>query len=324
MARFNFPSRLPRGSVVGIDAFPSNLVTDRRNFYTELQFVSYSAPFSGTGNIIGDVLGVAGQFIGDVGINLGESLQTGLTLGQAENRSRSIDGSIMRLPIPRKLNDNHVLSWNEQSFTDMITNFAIGTAEATGAISYRSGAAARQLYRAATGPASAFTGATLNPYLFLYFDRPAFRRFSFTWTLAARNSSESDKIRKIVNNLKKGSSPDVNALTMGYPDLLRIKIMPNDVFGMLIIKDCVVESVSVDHTPAGPSFFEGSGAPTLVNLTLNLKETKLWSNQDYNDIQPTPTQEIPIDNRVFDAAGNIVDSTGVATESGTPEITLAP
>ena len=46
------------------------------------------------------------------------------------------------------------------------------------------------------------------------------------------------------------------------------------------LKPCAIIAVQVDYTGAGqPSFFK-SGAPTIVNLTLQLKEYQLQSAQD--------------------------------------------
>jgi hypothetical protein len=47
-------------------------------------------------------------------------------------------------------------------------------------------------------------------------------------------------------------------------------------------KNCAIISVQVDFTGAGaPSFFRGTNRPTVVNLTLQLKEIQLWDQTDY-------------------------------------------
>lgn len=309
MSRFNFPTRLPRNSVVGIDAFPSNLITDTRNFHTEISFERYSfssvveGPFGTAAGAIGDVVGRAAETTGQLLEGLGAAAQ--LFTGRTDVNNivgYTPDSSFIRLPIPRKLNENLTLSWNEISYTDLISNFG------STPLSPSPLRLARDI-AVLSGP---ITGVTPNPFLFVYFDRPNFKRYSFTWTLAARNESESLKIKNIVNKLKERASPTVNPLVMRYPDIVNIKFLPNEIFGMLKIKKCIIEAVSVDYTPAGPSFFN-STAPTLVNLTLNLKEIQLWSQQDYTAAEfgeLSPEQRTQLEQ--FDI------STGDASQVGTP------
>jgi hypothetical protein len=81
--------------------------------------------------------------------------------------------------------------------------------------------------------------------------------------------------------MRASSLPRAIGPVYAYPQIAIIKLQPNDLFGHLRIKPCAVESVSIDHTGgATPSFFE-NGAPTIVNLTLNLKEIQLWDQKDY-------------------------------------------
>jgi hypothetical protein len=267
MARFNFPSRLPSGGPVDISTFPLNLVTDNRSFYTEMSLARYRPPSTTTvGGIISDVGSFFGNIFGAAGDIVEDVLNSERPTWDASGRTT--DTSVMRLPIPKKVNENQVLGWQEVSVTDIITNLVAGTSRR------RAG-----MIAAVKGLGSAMTGAQVNPYLYLYFDRPTFKRFNFTWTLTARNEDESRTIRDMVLRLKKGSSPSVESFIMLYPDVLNIRFYPDDIFGMIRIKPCIIESVSVDYTPSGPSFFE-SGAPTLVNITLSLKEIQLWEKED--------------------------------------------
>lgn len=257
MARFNFPSRLPRST--SVDSFPANLVAGNRNFYTEISFRTYSPRTGGfLSSLTGAISGV-----------LDNTVSSYVTIPT---------GNVLRLPIPRKLNENYVLGWSEKSYTDILTSFSSNAnplATTLSAVSGIAGAAA-----SATSFLSPITGYNVNPFLFVYFQRPNFKQYSFTWTLAARNQQESEKIRSIVNRIKERSSPTIDGLVMKFPDVVDISFAPDEVFGMLKMKPCVITSVMVDYTPAGPSFFN-SKAPTLVSLTLNLKEIELWSQQDY-------------------------------------------
>lgn len=268
MARFNFPSRLPSGGAVGITTFPSNLIAGNRSFYTEMSLAKYRAPSTtGLGSIVSDVGSFFGGFLGSAGETIEDVFNADLLSNQTDTGNRIVDTAVMRLPIPKKVNENQVLSWQEVSVTDIISSFATATPRGAARVA------------ALRGIGSALTGAQINPYLYLYFDRPTFKRFNFTWTLPARNEEESKTIKDIILRLKKGSSPTTQGPIMLYPDVLNIRFYPDDIFGMLRLKPCVIESVSVDYTPSGPSFFE-SAAPTLVNITLSLKEIQLWEQND--------------------------------------------
>lgn len=270
MTGFNFPSRLPNDVVTsGISTFPANLNAGNRSFYTEMSLSKYRAP---TTTVLGDIVSGVGSFFGGFLASAGETIEDvfnfDLLSDNLDTGRRTTDTAVMRLPIPKKVNENQILSWQEVSVTDIITSFAAG-----------SNIRNANRIAAVRGLGSALAGAQINPYLYLYFDRPTFKRFNFTWTLSARNEDESRTIRDMVLRLKKGSSPTIRGPIMLYPDVLNIRFYPDDIFGMLRIKPCIIEAVNVDYTPSGPSFFE-SNAPTLVNITLSLKEIQLWEQDD--------------------------------------------
>lgn len=273
MAGFNFPSRLPNNSVTsGIYTFPSNLIAGNRSFYTEMSLVNYRPPAATAlgSAITGFTEGAASVLAGTFGQTIEDifNFEDISTIRSSGADNRITDTSVMRLPIPKKVNENHVLSWGQSSVTDIISSFVAPPTTIRG-----------RLFGGIRGITSAFTGVQVNPYIYLYFDRPDFKRFNFTWTLPARNEDESRTIRDMVLRLKKGSSPSIQGPVMLYPDVLDIRFHPDDVFGMLRLKPCIIEAVSVDYTPSGPSFFD-TNAPTLVNINLSLKEIQLWEKED--------------------------------------------
>lgn len=225
---------------------PNDLIANGRNFYTEINFLDYA----------GGLLG-GGLTIGQAGYNL--NLGSGLV-------SVSNLGSI-KLPLPRKINDNLVLNWGEISATSALT---FGRADKI------SSSAQYQL-------GSALSGYAINPNLFVYFQRPNFREFSLQWALAPRNEKESQTIKEIANLCRNAASPEWGTLLLGYPLIASIKLFPGDknaIGDILKFKPCVITSISVDQTPNGPSVFE-SGAPTLVTLTMNIKEIKMWYRGEF-------------------------------------------
>jgi len=189
-------------------------------------------------------------------------------------------GGNIKLPIPRKLNDNEVMIWEEWSLTNDIRSGAVNVAQ--NLFGSMAGSITSALSNISEKQGS-FTGRTVNPYMFMMFKRPSFKEFTLQWSLAPTSQRESDSLDKIIKRCKRAALPDTGTVFMDYPELANIKLyagQANDKY-LFKFKPCAIISVQVDYTGAGmPSFFK-SGAPTIVNLTLQLKETELWSkNQD--------------------------------------------
>lgn len=234
-------------ATANFNAFPNDLVAPGRNFYTEIALVEYN---------------VAQQF-------------------QGRNIASTAGG--IRLPIPRKLNDHTVLSWGEASATGLGTGLAGQAARAFGGV-------AGQLLASGIGTSaglvSAFAGAQINPFIFMYFKQPNYKEHQLSWSLIPSNEQESNTIRNMVNQLKAASLPLTSGLIMQYPSIALVKMYPNDIFGNFFFKPAAIMAVSVDYSGAGqPSFFK-NGAPTVVNLNLHLKEIQFWDKTDYGAIAP--------------------------------------
>ena len=261
-ARFPTP---PQKSI-RLNAFPNDLIDDSRggrNFYTQITFVDYitgaknpgagvqaglsllAAGIEGVGNLISNLFSVAGNVAGYT--------------------AQSAIGPII-LPIPKKINDAVTLTWQEESLTKKAS-------EKIPAI----GAAAE-----AIATTSFMTGLTVNPFLFMFFQRPNFKEFVFQWTLIPYNEKESTTIVNIVNAFKKAALPTkTSGFLLQYPMIANISFSPNEFGRNMIIKPCAIISVQVDYTGAGmPSFFKGTNLPTIVNLSLSLKEIQLWDSSE--------------------------------------------
>ena len=65
-----------------------------------------------------------------------------------------------------------------------------------------------------------------------------------------------------------------------FPALAQINFHPSQDY-LTRLKPAAIMAVQTDFTAAGqPSFFK-SGAPTVVNFTVTLRETELWTQNDY-------------------------------------------
>jgi len=247
MAVPNFPQPPQRG--FSNDSFPGDLVSGDRKFYTSISFAKYT----------------------------GYSLSNGFS-------NLSFGGNI-KLPIPRKLNDNEVMIWEEFSGVNAIVSGAQGIANYLPGVAGNIARVAGGVGAAAVSgfqTSSVFTGQTINPYMFMMFKRPAFKEFTLQWSLAPFSQRESDSLDKIIKKCKRAALPDIGTYTMEYPEIANIKLyagQANDKY-LFKFKPCAIVSVQVDYTGTGmPAFFK-SGAPTIVNLTLQLKEIELWSKND--------------------------------------------
>jgi hypothetical protein len=179
----------------------------------------------------------------------------------------------VRLPIPRKLNDVQTLSWSPES----------GTSAAASILAGGLGGRAMATASALGGIGGAVAGVAVNPLLFMTFQKPNYKEHSLSWSLMPNTEQESRTIVDIVNYLKFNSLPrqDFGGALYRYPNILFVKLYPNDLFTMTF-RPCAVTSVSVDYTGAGtPSFFK-NGAPVVVNIGLNLTEIQLWDQTNYD------------------------------------------
>jgi len=133
-------------------------------------------------------------------------------------------------------------------------------------------------------------GQVTNPYTVAVFQSTTPRNHSLTFRLIPRTPQDSKDIQAIINAFKYHSMPSRQAGGDGTAGIfLR---MPEEVevcfYGTKFLYKfarCVIQSVSVNHTPFGtPSFFAGSdGAPTGVELTLALQEIEQLTKESYGD-----------------------------------------
>jgi len=246
----NFPKPLDRKDNTSGTVFPNDLVANGRNFYTQIEFVEY--------NIV---------------------QQFNTLVKYANPSSKGI-----KLPLPMKINDTLAVHWSNVSLTSLIQPAATMAGGAIGrafggqqGAALGSAAAGAALQLASLGGAAVNGGLALNPLMFMVFQRPEYRQFSLSWTLTPRNKKESDTIKNIVTACKKAASPEsVAGFLLTYPLVALIRMYPNDIFGHMRFKPCIITSVQASYTGAPVPSFHKNGAPTMVTLTLNLQEMQFW------------------------------------------------
>lgn len=204
----------------------------------------------------------------------------------------------IKLPIPSRLVDTQSLEYSQENLGPMYGAAAeavsaagnpsletlgqqlIGGATGVGASQLQALLAGQQ---GALGAISSVTGLAINPFQTMLFKSPGFKSHNFSWKLVPSNEDESNRIESIVRLFKYHSLPAVSygsGVLFAFPDILEIKLFPIDTYTYRF-KPCVVENVSVNYAPNGPSFYRGTRAPTAVELSISLKEIEIWTKADY-------------------------------------------
>ena len=148
-----------------------------------------------------------------------------------------------------------------------------------------------------------------NPYLTNVFKSTGFRQFSFSYSLRAKSSTESETITRIIKIFKKEMMPEDILVSKNnasfqkghtqvtgiqkLPDIFDIKFFPTtgnyqngDAGNDLVqIKNAVLTDMKTDYSSDTqvPTFFKNTNAPMGVNLTLTFKETTIYTRERCND-----------------------------------------
>lgn len=212
----------------------------------------------------------------------------------------------MRLPLPvNGLNETQSVSYDTESLGPMIG----AAADAATSAFNRTGngasiidtlkdvtvGAAAQAYSSARllgfenqtrAAISSITGTAINPFQTVTFKAPRFKSHRLGWKLIPKNAQESEIVRRIIELFKYHSSPGISSgpgVFFSYPEILEIQLFPNEDY-LYRFKPCVVDSVSFNYAPNGPSLYKGTGAPTAVEINISLQEIEYWTKNDYEGV----------------------------------------
>jgi hypothetical protein len=254
-----------------------------------------------------------------------------------EYRKRSINDSpflrstgTLRLPIPDALKDTTSVTYGTTSFSGSPANQAVGagleaaaginsqqsrlsaiTSIAGASIEGAGGGALEAISGSAGKAVQAYYGVTLNPYQTILFEKPNFKTHSFTWKLVPKDANESNTIRNIVRTFQYHMLPGVSddiGLFFSFPSMVTVSLFPSSEF-LYRFKPCVIDNVTVNYSPGStPSFYRGTGAPTAVTITINLKEIEYFTNKDFTEESFTDTIALGSQATLSVRNGNIVVS----------------
>ena len=128
-------------------------------------------------------------------------------------------------------------------------------------------------------------GFVTNPHLTATFEGMNLREFSLPWKLSARNQAESAKLLQIISTLKKAMHPSylpsTNKFFLQFPDQVTVDFMGVD-DTLNDIKRSVITKLDVDITQGGKPSFRADGTPVEVSMTLNLQETEIRTDADFD------------------------------------------
>jgi len=122
-------------------------------------------------------------------------------------------------------------------------------------------------------------GVAMNERLEQTFKQINFRQFSFNYTFAPRDKTETDEIQNIIKLFKYHMHPEVNEDDNGafliMPDEFDIEFRFNTIENKYLhkIATCVLTNISVNNAPGGNFVSFRDGAPAIISLQLRFTET---------------------------------------------------
>ena len=159
----------------------------------------------------------------------------------------------------------------------------------------KAGAEAADLFSGGSGGAgliNKFFSQADNPYLEVLFDKMNLRNFSYTFTLAPKNTDERDDIQRIIQLFRFHMSPEViseNNRFLRLPSEFDIHYMyqhksgqasENDYYNK--IATCVMTGCDVDYTPNGVNSFD-DGSPTRMTMKLDFTELEMLTKEKVSE-----------------------------------------
>lgn len=230
------------------------------------------------------------------------------------SKDRKIAGTVT-LPIPSGISDTNSADWGSNSMNaleaavaasayegitegigkglsslglsvqnaveDENTKKAIGSAFAAAAMG---GSQSALLSRA--------EGVVINPNMELLFNGPQLRPFSFAFKMSARDSKEAQDIIKIINFFKRGMSPikTESNLFLKAPNTFKIQYIyrpkgenfDHPYIGR--IKECALQSVTVNYTPEGQYATFHDGVLVSYEINMQFQELEPIFNNDYDGV----------------------------------------
>jgi hypothetical protein len=131
-------------------------------------------------------------------------------------------------------------------------------------------------------------GAVFNPNMELLFSGPTLRPFNFTFKLSARSVADREQIRQIIRFFKQGMAVQRTASTLFLkaPHTFKIQYLHKnkDHPYINLIKECALQSFTVNYTPEGNYMTFADGLMTSYEITMQFQELEPIFNDDYSKL----------------------------------------
>jgi len=124
-------------------------------------------------------------------------------------------------------------------------------------------------------------GVMINDYASLAFGGTNFRSFDFTFNLTPKNASESKELQNLIKAFKKNSLPLYDDWKIYYPNFWNLKIVFPGGIDIIKVKNCVMNSIIVNHFPDTNLTTFKDGTPIKPELSLVFKELQKINRKEY-------------------------------------------
>jgi hypothetical protein len=233
------------------------------------------------------------------------------------SKDRKIAGTVV-LPIPSGISDTNSLDWGSNSMNALEAALAAaafeGITEGIGKGIESLGSSIKESTKdadtkkafgaafagAAVGGNSAAllsraSGTVVNPNMELLFNGPQLRPFTFTFKLSARSKEESERIIGILNFFKRGMSAikTESNLFLKAPNTFKIQYIHRPLGAdkdhpyIGRIKECALQSLTVDYTPEGQYATFSDGVMVSYQMNMQFQELEPIFNSDYDGLDGT-------------------------------------
>jgi len=241
------------------------------------------------------------------------NLQTGTFASQnrTSTKGKSILGTVF-LPIQASISDFNSVEWQGANINEIekrAVNLSLGAMNAGGVDNLSDllqknmdkalkdvSASNKEIKVAAGGAAVGIQnllsrfGTVLNPNLELLFSGPQLRPFEFKFKMSAREKTEGENIKAIINFFKKNMAvkkSDGAGIFLKAPNtfLIEYKFNGPDAThpGINLIKECALLSCSVEYTPLGTYMTYPDGTMVSYSMSLSFQELEPVYDKDYTD-----------------------------------------